>query len=206
MTRRDEINAEIRRRIASRSLIRRLSGSSRPYLLLAVVLAVLAFTGGRISVDAAPVYQTFQVDPPQIKAREPRVVTRWRDRIVFREIEPEFVATAPGGGEDRIIEFCRDSGLAVPDTTTAPEQPVTRFVYAGRLNRGWLPFSSDRVNLFSLGSDASTQESEWRTHGSFEFVTDQTVVLRGSRFWYVKELVRVGLPFAAGYATGKVFP
>lgn len=199
-------------------------------LKAAVILGalVLTFLAGRSSAPPTTDYTYKVVDPGAILAREPRIVTRTVDRIVYRTVEPVSVATAPEGGEGTISAFCaqlvreaseglvRPVGRRVGDTSPpgsepvpvdVPEAPAPEALPTIQLMRSIeldppLFWGKTKLNVFHVGSDASLTDSEFRVAGNTQIVAHEQITVRHSRWWWAENLVRLGVPLFAGYVIG----
>ena len=102
-------------RAALAALRARAGALVRGLALVALVLVVgaAAFVAGRRT--ARPVEYRRVIVPAVAPA--PDTVVRWRERVIYRTVQAEQRAEAPGAGSQDVAEFCRAAAAAgAPDT------------------------------------------------------------------------------------------
>src|SRR5690606_7621596 len=134
-------------------------------LALVLVLAVVgaaAFVAGRRT--ARPPTEYRRVIVPAVPAA-PDTVVRWRERVIYRTVQAEQRAEAPGTGAQAVADFCQAAAAAAaPDTVrlvdtvrvAAARTPAERLAlaYAGR-------YDGRTLELWSVVSDGARQHERF---------------------------------------------
>jgi len=180
------------------------------YLALGVLAgAVLFFVFG--PKPSPEVYTEYIVHEIQ---GEPQVEIRWREKIVYRDREPEVTVTQPGGAEDTVEDFCRPDTVRqiIHDTVTGQTDTVyvardsMLLLRSGKMEDGWFPWNRDLYVLYGVMSNGDLTETRFRSYPGWQWTTDgPRIVWRESRFGWIKPT----LPYmgVAGlfYLAGSVF-
>lgn len=156
-------------------------------------------------------YREIIVPAARILEQEPDTVVRWRERIVYIEVQPEVVATAPLGALDDLQAFCApsmmppSSGPPAPVVVTAAARDTVSVGRAVVHKDGWFWFKDDlTVTAFTNYGDLRAEHFRVRDGFSVRFGPNPSVV-RSPRFGLVKEVIEVLAPLAVGYGACRVF-
>jgi len=173
-------------------------------VLLFAVVGVVAFVAGRVTADTRVEYR--RVIVPAV-APAPDTVVRWRERIVYRTVQAEQRAEAPGTGAREVAAFCGAAAAAtdtvrVVDTVrvaAAPAPPARRLAlaYAGR-------YDGRRLELWSLLSDGGRQHESFRgVRVPHEWaIQGDSALVQSSRWWWLREVARSVPAAGAGALAG----
>ncbi len=132
-----------------------------------------------------PDYPRVVVHKEVIEALEPEVQIRWRDRIVWRDRPAIQVATAPTGGEEDVARFCWPLLLSRTDTVKVPPQEPTLLLRSGSIDERF--FGASQLRLTGPLSTGGLVQSTHAVRGSTQFRVDgDSVIVRGSRWWWLK--------------------
>lgn len=169
----------------------------RRYWPALAILAALA-AGWLLHHPApAPVrYPTVAVTKGQIIAGEPKVETKFVDRIVYRTVKPEQEAVAPQAAVSDVADYCAPSvRTALADTTGPAPDPkllVRSLSYNGKDLEVWGPLSSGDL-----------WRGSYRVHSPLTARVDgDSLLVRGSRTWWVKPAAKGALLIGIGAAIG----
>jgi hypothetical protein len=148
------------------------------------------------------VYTEFVVDTI---VNEPDTVVQFVERIVYREVEPEYVATQPGGAEDRVEEFCTpDTVVEIVQGDTVYVKVPTLFVASAvRTTDPWLWGRQD-VTVYGFDNAGDRREYAYHSFPGWQFATGNGVTFQEPRLGSVKRLFRIAVPFILGFATNEV--
>lgn len=127
---------------------------------------------------------------------EPDTVVQWRERVVFRTIEPEFVAEQPGGATDAVEQFCQ------PDTVRVP-MPTPWLARSVVTNAGWF-FGKDKVTVYGFDGLGTRRELQFRSYPGWQFALGADQLIQEPRFGRVKQIVEIGVPLVIGYIAGSI--
>jgi hypothetical protein len=170
-------------------------------LLAGALLGAGVLVGWCARPDPPPRYRNVEVTRDQIEASEPDTVVQFRERIVYRTVEPEQVAVAPGGAVEDVDAFCRGGGFVRADTLDGGGRPDPRLL----IRSG--SFSGRELVLTGPLSNGDLQQSSYRTRAPFQFrVTGDSVLVQGSRFWWVRPALTGAALLGAGYVAGQLTP
>lgn len=165
-------------------------------VLVGIILAVAAT---RLLAGPPQVikYTEFQVDTIYT---EPDTVVQWRERIVYREAEPNFVATQPGGAADRVEAFCH------PDTVVQVVQGDTVFVPAPNLfvvsavdTDPSLLFGRDHISIYGFDNAGNRREYDYTSWPGWQFAAGQDILFQEPRFGWVRSGLRIAVPLVTGW-------
>lgn len=207
------VSAQARARVralvlALRAALRARAGALGRGLVLVLVLAVVgavSFVAGRRT--ARPRVEYRRVIVPAVPAA-PDTVIRWRERVIYRTVQAEQRAEAPGTGSAAVEAFCQAAAAAAATDTVrlvdtvrvaAARTPAERLAlaYAGR-------YDGRRLELWSLATDGARQHEtfrgvrppyEWTLHGD-------SAIVRASRWWWLREVARSAPAAGAGALIG----
>lgn len=183
-------------------------GARIAYFVAGVVATIVAtLFSGILEAREVP-YPEVIVRVEEIEAREPPArPPTLTERIVYRDLDPELVARAPGGAIELTTRFCAPVTLLDRDTVE-----VTDTVFLVRsgvhAEASWFtPWRTDELRLTGPTNTGELRELTYRTRGSFDFRTDGPIVRvrqgrfnvlgdvadTGARLWALYSLIRVGL-------------
>jgi hypothetical protein len=170
-----------------------------------IVGTALLFGIGKACEGPPPaplVYTEFRVDTIM---SEPDTIIQFRERIVYREIEPEYVATQEGGAEDRVEEFCKPDTVVqiVQGDTVYVEKPTLFVASAVRTTDPWLWGRQD-VTIYGFDNIGDRREYAYSSYPGWQFATGNGVTFQEPRWGAFKIAFRVLTPFIAGYLTNEV--
>ena len=173
-----------------------------------LIYAILGITvGGLLASILRP-----SVDPigyPEIIVHEirgePTVEVRWRDRVVYRDREPEVTVTQPGGGVEIVEQFCRDTlVITATDTVVVPATP-TLLLRSVATDAGWF-FQKDRVRLYGPVNTGALQEIRYVSWPGWEARADgDHVLFREPRLGWIKPIIEYGSVAGLVYMLTRIF-
>jgi hypothetical protein len=145
-------------------------------------------------------YTVFQVDTI---VSEPDTVVQFVERIVYREVEPEYVATQEGGATDRVEEFCSPDTVVevVQGDTVYVETPTQFVVTAVDTDAPWL-WGRESVGIYGFDNAGDRREYSFRGYPGWQFATGSDVLFQEPRFGLLKNIFKIAAPFTAGYFAG----
>lgn len=182
-----------------------------------LVVVLIAFGLGRCSApDPEPQYREVQVPVESIREVE-RVdtVVTWRERIVYRTVEPTIIAVADSGGVPDVATFCAESiERAVREVATdsgprtLADRPPSLLLRSARVSPGWF-FAKDELYLTGPRSDGSLWQGTYSVRNGWQaHVRGSDVLVQSPRSAIVRELLEAGVwlggGLAAGYVLGRV--
>lgn len=143
------------------------------------------------------------VPAARITQLEPDKVVQWKERIVYRIIQPTQVATAYTGGEADVATFCRPTVLTLRGDTAAPRDTTVLL-----RSVEWRPGGLFRSDHYALTGPLSTGglrrfDIEANGKGSARVVGGE-LLIRSSRWWWVEDAVTVAIIGGAGYLAGSL--
>lgn len=170
-------------------------------LLIAAALVVGLGIGWCGNPDPPPRYRTVEVTRNQIETAEPDTVVQFRERIVYRTVEPERVAVAPAGAVADVDAFCRGGGFVRADSLDGADLPDPRLlIRSGR-------FSGKELTLTGPVSNGDLKSSDYRVRAPFQFrTTGDSILVQGSRWWWVRPTLIGAALFGGGYMVGQMAP
>lgn len=178
-----------------------LSGAAR----IVAGMAIGVFAYANFGPEAEVLYRNVEVPVPVIQEVE-RVdtVVTWKERIVYRTVKAEQIATAAGGGRGDVERFCGDN-TAPQDSANVP-QPITQLLLrSARLEDGWF-FQKDRLILTGPLSNGDLRQLTYSTRGSFQtHVHGDTVIVQYPRTALLKQGAEFGAFLILGYVIGSIF-
>src|SRR5690606_30972250 len=138
----------------------------------------------------------------------PDTVVRWRERVIYRTVQAEQRAEAPGTGAQAVADFCQAAAAAAaPDTVrlvdtvrvAAARTPAERLAlaYAGR-------YDGRTLELWSVVSDGARQHERFagvRTPYQWAIQGDSALVW-SNRWWWLREVARSAPAAGAGALIG----
>ena len=155
------------------------------------------------------IYPEVIVHRAVIEAQEPDTVVKWRERIVTRIVQPEQVATAPGGAVSDVAGFCADTVVRVDtlpgrvDTVRVVPDPRL-LIRSFSLDESWF-FRSDRLTITGPLSTGDLRQFSYRTRGDVSArVNGDSLIVRSSRWALLKDVVQCSACASVGYATCKI--
>ena len=155
------------------------------------------------------VYPEVIVHRAAIEALEPDTVVRWRERIVTRIVQPEQVATAPGGAESDVAAFCADTVVRVDtlpgrvDTVRVAPNPRL-LIRSFSLDESWF-FRSDHLTITGPLSTGALQQFSYRTRGGVSARTHgDSLIVRSSRWALLKDALQCSACASVGWATCRI--
>ncbi len=169
----------------------------RKYWPLALALACLVAGWFAHRPAPAPVrYRTVTVTKERIVQGEPRIETKWRDRIVYPTVQPEQVATAPQAAVTDVARFCAPSvRTALADTTHAVSDPAL-------LLRS-LTYDGHDLELWGPLSNGDLWRGSYRVHAPLTARVDgDSLLVRGQRLWWVKPAAKGAVLIGVGALLG----
>jgi hypothetical protein len=149
------------------------------------------------------VYRNVEVPVEVIVEAEPDTVVRWRERIVYRTVEPERVATATGGGQADVEAFCPEPAAPVqvgeaPQPIVLP--PPVLLLRSVRTDPGGL-LRRDRVTFVGPTSRGDLLELSYLARPGWSARTSgDSLIVRSPRWQVVEDVGIVGGLLGAGYA------
>ena len=191
----------------------------------AVALLVgAAFAVGRCSgPEPDPPHPAVEVPPESIERDEPELEPGIIDRIVERPVQPEQVATAPGGGEEQLVTFCTPyvqraareaaaaagappavGGLAALQVPRVPDPAPVFLARSSRSSPG-LWGMRDRTTLVGITSTGELREIRFVAWPGSSWRSDDAggVSIREPRFGGLRGwAIELGVPLAVGAAIG----
>lgn len=171
-----------------------------------LLLLALSFAAGRCSGSSPdPQLRYVEVQVPSLPPA-PDTVIEWRDRIVRVSVPVEQRASVPDAGLPRLAEFCAATEPAMPpaDTREAPAPlsagPRLSLAYAGR-------FTGNRLETYLLRTDGAQVLESHQVRAPLEWtISGDSLIVRGSRWWWLDDVAKIGgaalLGGALGYAAG----
>lgn len=168
----------------------------RKYWPLALALVCLAV--GWFGHRPAPVvrYRTVTVTKEHIMQGEPHVEVRFRDRIVYRTVEPEQVATAPQAAVTDVARFCAPSVRTALADTTAPEPDPALLLRS-------LTYDGHDLELWGPVSNGDLWRGSYRVHAPLTARVDgDSAIVRGQRLWWVKPAAKGAVLVGVGALLG----
>jgi len=144
-----------------------------------------------------------------IEALEPDTVVRWRERIVYRIVQPEQVATARGGAERDVAAFCADTVVRVDtvqggvDTVRLAPDPRL-LIRSFSLDESWF-FRSDRLTITGPLSTGDLRQFSYRTRGGVSARAHaDSLIVRSDRWALLKDALQCSACASVGWATCRV--
>lgn len=172
---------------------------------LVLVLLVGAASLGRCTApipNPETILERVIVTDTLIVESEPQVEIRWRDRIVYRTIEPTQVAEAPTGGMADLQAFCAPSA-ALPGPDSVPPPPRAVLLRSIDTDPSWW-WSAQEVRVVGVTSSGGLQRTAFQAPVGWTLRMDgDAAVVRGPRFNW-RGFAEFALPLVAGYAVGTV--
>lgn len=175
---------------------------------LALGLLLMRFLAG----DPEPQvrYRTVVVPESVIVAQEPDTVVRFVERIRYREVEPEQVATAPKAALPDVAAFCSAAGWVEASAgvdSVPPGQPVGPPVPPMLLLRSFA-YDDGALTLWGPRSDGELWRGDYQVGRKFRgTVQGDGVFIQADRLDRWKQLgeraLWVGAGAAIGYAVGQ---
>ncbi len=142
-------------------------------------------------------YPEVIVPAARIIELEPPTEPGWRDRIVNHYITPTQLATAPGGAQDALADFCRPVVLRTIDTVEV-EVPSLVLLRSGVTRDGWWT-QRGSVDLVGFTNYGDLKRFSFSTRPGWDFIASgDSVLVRYPRTAVVRQVIEVGLPFAIG--------
>lgn len=166
---------------------------------LALALAMLALGWLLHHPAPAPVrYQRVVVSDTVIQRGEPVVEKRFVDRVIYRTVPAEQVATAPQAAVSDVAKFCAPAvRTALADTASpepAPSLLVRSLTYNGRDLEVWGPLSTGDL-----------WRGSYRAHAPLSARVDgDSLLVRSARLWWVKPAAKGALLVGVGAVVGAV--
>lgn len=165
-------------------------------LALALVCLAVGWFGHRPAPGVR--YRTVTVTKEQIIQGEPRVEVRFRDRIVYRTVQPEQVATAPQAAVTDVARFCAPSIRTALADTTAPEPPPELLLRS-------LTYDGHDLELWGPVSNGDLWRGSYRVHAPLTARVDgDSAIVRGQRLWWVKPAAKGVVLVGIGALIGAV--
>lgn len=164
------------------------------YVVAAIIGALLFYV---IAPANTVTFTEVIVPAARIIELEPPTVVRWRDRIVNHYVAPIQVATAPGGAQDALQEFCRPVVLRTVDTVEV-EVPAKVLLRSGVTRDGWWT-QRGQIDLVGFTNFGDLKRFSFPTRPGWDFIASgDSVLVRYPRTAVVRQVIEVGLPFAIG--------
>jgi hypothetical protein len=137
---------------------------------------------------------------------EPVVERTFVDRIVYRDRQPDLVATEPEGGTDVVEDFCHpDTVLRVVKGDTVWVQADTVYLLRSVVHDpGWF-FQRDRVRIYGPTSTGDLREMRFRTYPGWSVRTDPELIFREPRLGWMREAVEALAFLWLGRVSAEVF-
>ena len=138
--------------------------------------------------------------------KEPDTVRTFIDRIVYRDRQPELVATEPGGATDVVEDFCKpDTVVQVieGDTIYVPADTVYLLRSVVHYDKFWF-WQRDGVGLFGPTSAGDLREMRFESWPGWSVRTDPELLFREPRFGLLRELSKQVPSILAGILLGRV--
>lgn len=158
----------------------------------------LAFLAGRCSSPPGPVTYERVIVPESVLVRSaPDTIVQWRERVVYRTVQAEPRAEAPGAAETDVARFCalaRDT-VRITDTVhvAAAAPPRLALAYAGR-------FDGRRLSLWEITSDGARVREDFRVRVPHQWaIRGDSALVQSSRWWWVRPLLACLPPAGAGW-------
>ena len=170
----------------------------RRFWPIATALACLAAGWLLHRPGLAPVrYARVVVTDTLIMAGEPRVETRFVDRIIYRTVQPEQVATAPQAAVTDVARFCAPSvRTATADTTESP--PPALLLRSGS-------FDGSDLEQWGPLSNGDLWRGSYRVHAPLTWRVDgDSLIVRGKRTWWVRPAAKGAVLIGIGALIGAV--
>lgn len=169
-------------------------------LPLAGALALYA-----LSPDRTITYTDVIVPAARIIEREPPIEVRFRDRIVYRYVEYEQRAVAPGGALEQAQAFCRPQVLMHTQTDTVFQVDTLVLMRSAVHRPGWF-ISKDDLLVTTVSSVGDLEARDYRVRPGFSAVAaGNDVLVRYPRMALPRELVEILAVLGVGFGIGKAF-
>lgn len=169
-------------------------------LLAALAAGLLLGRGGRREIV---LYRRVEVPVKEIERVE-RVdtVVTWRERVLYRTVPAVQIALAPGGAAQDVGRFCAPTlARAIADTALPPEPPAL-LLRSVRTEAGWF-WRADRVALTGPVSTGELWQGVYRVRPGWQaHVVGDSTLVQSPRWWWLREAVELGVPFALGVGVG----
>lgn len=184
-------------------------------------MVVGVFLYANFGPQPEPVYQRVEV-PVEVIREVERVdtIVSWKERIVYKTVHAEQVATAPDGARPDVDSFCADavqqalagvgaSPQPLPEgRNSAPAHPPTPphlLLRSLRIEDGWF-FQKDRLILTGPLSNGDLRQTIHNVRpGVQAHVHGDTVIVQYPRSALLKQLLEAAAFVGAGYVAGRVF-
>lgn len=178
-----------------------------------LVLAALWLLGWIDPGGTEPVYRRIEVPVERIvEVESVDTIVEWRERVVYRTVEAEQVATSDTGGEPDVATFC-EAAVAdarredAPDSTRAtspPSLPARLLIRSARHDPGWF-FSRDKLILTGPLSDGRLRQLRYSLRPGYRWhVMADSLLVQEPRMGFWRELVEGIVYGAIGYAVGRL--
>lgn len=169
-----------------------------------VMVAVVAWLAMYALADGPSVIQEpfIILHREQVEASEPPVEVRWRDRVVYKYLQPDQVALAPGGATDAVASFCRPVTVTATDTVYVDPQVLVR---SGVTRDGWW-LQRGRVDLVALRNDGDLLRYSYPTRPGWDFIASgDSLLVRYPRLALPRQVAEVTIPPLAVFAVCHFF-
>lgn len=175
-------------------------------------MAVGVFAYSQFGPQPEPQYRTVEVSVPQIvEVERVDTIVTWKERIVYKTVEAEQVATAPGGAVPDVQSFCADAvreAVASVDSlqgaTLPPKLPPKLLLRSVRHDDGWF-FARDRLLLTGPLSTSDLRQLTYNVRDGFQVhVMADSVLVQVPRAALLKQIAEAAVWMGAGFIAGSV--